>query len=83
MAVLLAPPDFVCQQSAVTLLLISLHCRTSDMPAAAAAGTHREEVWHPLLGLLQQMLQVQKDALTALPAVDKGGGNTCLATAAL
>lgn len=63
----------------------SMHSRDAWMLCGRAAGhmSHREEVWHPLLGLLQQVLQIQQDALTALPAVDKGGGNTRLATATL
>lgn len=45
--------------------------------------THREEVWHALLCLLEQVLQVKQDALTALPAVHKGGGYACLAATTL
>jgi hypothetical protein len=51
--------------------------------AAWLRPAHREELRHALLGLLEQVLQVQQDALAALPAVDEGGGNAGLAATTL
>jgi hypothetical protein len=41
--------------------------------------THLQEVWHPLPRLLEQVLEVQQDALLTLPRVNEGGGHTRLA----
>jgi hypothetical protein len=60
------------------------HAQAAAAGAAAwLAAAHGEELRHALLGLLEQVLQVQQDALAALPAVDEGGGNASLATATL
>lgn len=57
-----------------------LHCNVPKLSTPPCA--HQQELWHPLLGLPEKMLEVQQDGLLTLPRVHKGGGNTSLATAA-